>query len=137
MANVTVPTGQDPAVLIAAVEPSKRKREAVRLLALMSDVTLATPLMWGPTMIGFGTYAYHYPSGRKGEFFRVGFSPRKSALSLYGLKDDDGALAMLANLGPHTTGAGCVYVKNLDAVDEAVLRALVHRGYQRPKLHEA
>ncbi len=103
----------------------------------MSDVTGATPVMWGPSMIGFGTYSYRYPSGRTGEFFRVGFSPRKSALSLYGLKDDEGAEAMLVDLGPHTTGAGCVYAKNLDALDESVLRALVLRGFQRPKLHEA
>ncbi len=137
MTNLTAPSTQDPAEFLAAVEPAKRKREGEQLLALMSDVTGATPVMWGPTMIGFGTYSYRYPSGRKGDSFRVGFSPRKSALSLYGLKDDEGAEAMLADLGPHTTGAGCVYVKSLDALDEAVLRTLVLRGFQRPKLHEA
>lgn len=137
MANVTVPNAQNPADLLALVEPAKRKREGEQLLALMTEVTGTTPVMWGPSMVGFGTYAYRYPSGRKGEFFRVGFSPRKSALSLYGLKDDERAEAMLADLGPHTTGAGCVYVKNLDALNNAVLRALVLRGFQRPKLHEA
>ncbi len=137
MANATVPNAQNPAEFLALVEPAKRKREGEQLLALMTEVTGATPVMWGPTMIGFGTYAYRYPSGRTGEFFRVGFSPRKSALSLYGLKDDEGAEAMLADLGPHTTGAGCVYVKSLDTVNEDVLRALVQRGFERPKLHEA
>ncbi len=137
MANVTAPTEHSPAEYLEAVEPPKRRQEAEQLLALMSEVTGATPFMWGPSMIGFGTYRYCYPSGRKGEFFRVGFSPRKSALSLYGLKDDERAEAMLADLGPHTTGAGCVYVKRLDAVDESVLRALVKRGFERPKLHEA
>ncbi|WP_291380277.1 DUF1801 domain-containing protein [Demequina sp.] len=137
MANVTAPTEQSPAEFLTSVEPLKRRQEGERLLALMSEVTGADPFMWGPSMIGFGTYRYCYPSGRKGEFFRVGFSPRKSALSLYGLKDDERAEAMLADLGPHTTGAGCVYVKKLDAVDEAVLRKLVKRGFERPKLHEA
>jgi hypothetical protein len=137
MGNLTVPNAQDPAEFLASVEPAKRKSEGEWLLRLMSDVTGATPVMWGPTMIGYGTYTYRYPSGRTGEFFRVGFSPRKSALSLYGLKDDEGAEAMLADLGPHTTGAGCVYVKSLDALDEDVLRALVLRGFERPKLHEA
>lgn len=137
MANVTAPTPMSPAEFLAAVEPARRRLEGDRLLALMSEVTGVAPVMWGPSMVGFGSYVYRYPSGRKGEFFRVGFSPRKSALSLYGLKDDDRAVAMLADLGPHTTGAGCVYVKRLDAVDETVLRALVKRGFERPKLHEA
>ncbi len=137
MANVTVPTSLSPADFLREVEPAPRRREGELLMALMSEVTGATALMWGPSMIGFGSYVYRYPSGRKGEFFRVGFSPRKSALSLYGLKDDDRAVAMLADLGPHTTGAGCVYIKRLDTVDDAVLRALVKRGFERPKLHEA
>src|SRR5680860_673684 len=103
MANMTLPNAQNPEDFLALVEPAKRKREGEQLLALMTEETGATPVMWGPTMIGFGTYAYRYPSGRKGEFFRVGFSPRRSALSLYGLKDDEGAGVMLADLGPHTT----------------------------------
>ena len=137
MANLTVPTDQSPTEFLATVEPVKRRLEGERLLALMTEVTGAAPVMWGPSMIGYGAYQYRYPSGRKGEFFRVGFSPRKSALSLYGLQDDERAQAMLADLGPHTVGAGCVYVKKLDAVDDAVLRALVKRGFERPKLYES
>jgi len=137
MANATVPTLQDPAEFLAAIEHPRRRAEGQRLLQLMTEVTGDPARMWGPSIVGFGEYTYHYPSGRKGDFFRVGFSPRKTALSLYGLKDDDRAAAMLADLGPHTTGAGCVYVKRLDLVDETVLRALVKRGFERPKLHEA
>jgi hypothetical protein len=137
MANATVPTAQDPAEFLAAVEPSRRRVEGVKLLELMIEVTGGPARMWGPSMVGFGEYTYRYPSGRKGSFFRVGFSPRKTALSLYGLKDDERAESMLADLGPHSTGAGCVYVKRLDLVDETVLRALVKRGFERPKLHEA
>lgn len=137
MANATVPTSQDPAEFLAVIEPQRRRVEGIRLLELMIEVTGSPARMWGPSIVGFGEYTYRYPSGRKGDFFRVGFSPRKTALSLYGLKDDERAEAMLADLGPHTTGAGCVYVKRLDAVDQAVLRALVKRGFERPKLHEA
>ncbi len=136
MANATVPTGVDPAQFLAAVEPLSRKREGEALLALMSEVTGAPPVMWGPTMVGFGTYSYRYPSGRTGDFFRVGFSPRKAALSLYGLQDDALTQAMLADLGPHTAGAGCVYVKKLDALDHGVLRALVRLSYATAKPHE-
>jgi len=135
-ANTTVPTGHSPTEFVAAVEPARRRTEAELLLALMAEVTGAEPAMWGPTMIGFGTYSYRYASGREGEFLRVGFSPRKGALSLYGLKDHDSSAPLLAALGPHTDGVGCLYVKHLDAIDLAVLRELVRIGYEQPKLFE-
>ena len=136
MANTTVPTGREPAEFLAALDPINRRREGEALLALMSEITGASPVMWGASMIGFGTYSYRYASGRTGEYFRVGFSPRKTALAIYGLKDDEITERMLADLGPHTTGAGCIYVKNLDALDEAVLRTMVRLGYELPKPHE-
>lgn len=136
MANLTQPTGQDPTAFVAGVEPQKRRIEGERLLALMKAATGDKPVMWGPTMIGFGQYKYRSPSGREGDFFRVGFSPRKPALSLYGLKDDEGAVPLLLALGPHTASVGCIYVKSLDALDLDVLSELVRIGYERPKLYE-
>jgi len=136
MANTTVPTGQSPADFLSAVEPLKRRVEGQQLLALMAEVTDAKPVMWGPTMIGFGRYAYRYASGREGEFLRIGFSPRKPALSLYGLKDHESAAPLLDALGPHTTGAGCIYVTSLDAIDLDVLRQLVRIGFTHTKVYE-
>jgi len=121
---------------LAGVEPLRRRVEGEQLLALMSEVSGDEPVMWGPTMIGFGRYAYRYASGREGDSLRIGFSPRKQAVSLYGLNDHESAAPLLTVLGPHTTGAGCVYVKRLDEIDLDVLRELVRIGYEQPKTYE-
>ena len=137
MANLTQPTDQDPAAFLAGVAPEKRRAEGQALLALMAAATGDKPVMWGPTMIGFGRYEYRSPSGREGDYFRVGFSPRKPALSVYGLKDHESQAPLLAAVGPHTSSVGCVYVKNLAELDLDVLSELVRIGYQQPKLYEA
>lgn len=97
----------------------------------MTEATGDTATMWGSSIVGFGSKHYRYDSGREGDWMIVGFSPRKAQLSLYGLKDAEGASALLEQLGPHSAGAGCVYVKRLDAIDEGVLRALIDLAYGR------
>jgi hypothetical protein len=129
--NLTQPTDQPVDDFLASVEPERRRDEGRRLVAIMGDVTGASPVMWGPTMVGFGTRHYRYASGHEGDSMKVGFSPRKAQISLYGLKEDSAAEQLLAALGPHTTGVSCVYVKRLDAVDEGVLRELIELGYAR------
>lgn len=133
MANATLPTDQDPRDYLASVEPERRRLEGEILLGLMEEATGANAVMWGPTMVGFGSYTYRYASGREGDWLRVGFSPRKAAVSLYGLKDHAGAEPLLAALGPHTDGVGCIYVKRLDSIDLDVLRELVRLAYAVPK----
>ncbi|WP_084103856.1 DUF1801 domain-containing protein [Demequina sp. NBRC 110056] len=130
MANKTRPTPQSVEDFLASVMPERRREEGLRLHALMSEVTGDEGVMWGPTMVGYGSYHYRYASGREGDMLRVGFSPRKAQLSLYGLNEDPGQKALLERLGPHTTGVSCVYVKRLDDIDEEVLRDLVDLGYQ-------
>ena len=115
----------DRAAWLSGVEPARRV-EAERLLELFADVTGWEPRLWGPSMVGFGRYEYRYDSGHGGESLVVGFSPRKAELSLYGLIA--GTEVLLAKLGPHRAGKGCVYVKRLAAVDEAVLRAMIREG---------
>jgi len=126
----TVPTGASVDAFLAAVEPERRRIEGQRLSAIMTEVTGEEPVMWGPSIVGFGLMHYTYASGRQGDWMKVGFSPRKAALSLYGLRGED-AGGLLAGLGPHTSGAGCVYVKKLDEIDEGVLRRLVALAYAR------
>ncbi len=137
MANATVPTDQDPRDFLAGVEPERRRVEGEALLNLMEHATGQPAVMWGSSIVGFGSYVYRYSTGRQGDWLRVGFSPRKSALSLYGLKDHSDAGEMLAQLGPYTGGVGCIYVKRLDAIDLDVLSELVRRSYSRPKETEA
>ena len=108
-----------------SVEPARRA-EAERLLTLFAEATGWEPRLWGPSIVGFGRYVYRYDSGHGGESLVVGFSPRKAELSLYGLLGADDAL--LARLGPHRAGKGCLYLKKLDGVDEDALHGLIQAG---------
>jgi hypothetical protein len=121
-------TDQDPAAVVAAIEHPTRKRDAIELAELMNQVTGEAPAMWG-NILGWGNYHYDYASGHSGDFCRVGFAPGKQRLSLYGLRDAPGADALLAKLGKHKTGVGCVYVNKLADVDRDVLRQLIEIGW--------
>lgn len=115
----------DPVAWLAGVEP-ERQADAARLLAIFAEETGWEPRLWGPSMVGFGRYEYRYDSGHGGESLVAGFSPRKAELSLYGMIA--GTEALLPKLGPHRAGKGCLYVKRLAAVDEAVLREVIRAG---------
>jgi Domain of unknown function (DU1801) len=120
----TKPTHAAPEEFIAGVEHEQRRTDSRELLALMKDVTGEPPKMWGPSIVGFGRYRYQYASGREGEMCLTGFSPRKQSLVLYlgpGLDNT----ALLAKLGKHKRGEGCLYINKLDDVDREVLRELV------------
>ncbi len=127
--NKTQPTDADPEVFIRSVGNPIRRRDGLALLAMMQEATGAPPVMWGPSMVGFGRYHYTYASGREGDALAVGFSPRTSALALYGLTYAPGASALLARLGPHRLGAACLYVTSLAKVDSPVLEELIELGY--------
>jgi len=124
MTQKTLPTDVPVDEFLATLDP-RRSAEGSELVALFEEVTGAPAVMWGPSMIGFGTYAYRYASGHEGTWPRAGFSPRKAKLSLYGLQTHPDAPALLDRLGPHTTGVDCVYVTRLSQIDLDVLRELV------------
>lgn len=128
---VTEPTGVPVEAFLATVEPARRRSEGEEVVRLIGEVTGAPPVMWGPSIIGWGTLHYRYASGREGDWMKVGFSPRKAQLTFYGLKDTPEGEGELANLGPHTTGAGCAYVKRLDQIDRDVLARLVEIAFAR------
>ena len=116
-----------PAFLDACVDV-ERRADAKALAKLMQKVTGDKPTMWGPSIVGFGSYHYTYESGREGDAPIVGFSPRKAANVLYGTIGFGGAEALLATLGKHTTGKGCLYIKKLANVDIRVLEMLVEKA---------
>lgn len=113
---------------LAGVTPAKRRRDAQTLLALMQRATGTQPRMWG-SIVGFGQYHYRYQSGREGDAPAAGFAARKAATTVY-VSDGVAAHAdALERLGPHTTGVGCLYIKDLEAVDLPVLEAIITRSY--------
>lgn len=123
----TGPTTADVSAFLDAASPAHRVAEGHRLNALMTEITGSEPVLWGPSMVGYGSYHYRSSVNPRthGDWPKVAFSPRKSAISLYGLKDLPEGAALLPELGSYTEGAGCVYVKRLDQIDEAVLRRLI------------
>ncbi len=123
--NKTKATAVDPMVFIDAVADVQQRADAQRICAMMALLSGAPPLMWGPSIIGFGRYCYRYESGRQGEMCRIGFSPRKGQTVLY-LNDGYGHRAgQLMRLGKHSTGKSCLYIKRLSDIDIAVLEEMI------------
>jgi len=123
--NKTKPTSLSVAAFIDAITDPTRRADARVLVRVMQSAAGEKPRMWGPSIIGFGSYHYRYESGREGDMPLIAFSPRKTATVLYNLTGSDDCKALLAKLGKHTTGKGCLYIKKLADVDQEVLEAMV------------
>ena len=126
----TKPTEVEVDAYLAAVTPEAKRADAEALCRLLGAWSGETPKMWGPSMIGFGSYHYRYATGTEGDSFRVGFSPRASAFSIYLMgtyfeSSAPAAEALFARLGKFTRGKACLYVKKLADIDLAVLEELV------------
>lgn len=118
----------DVAAIIAAIPDEQRTRDASDLLDLMRRVTGEPPVVWGPDTIGFGRYHYRYTSGQEGDFFMVGFSPRKDRLTLYLMSGLRGFDDILERLGVHRASKSAVHIKRLDDVEHAVLEELIEES---------
>ena len=132
----TKPTQVSVEDFLAAVEPPAKREEGEVLAALFQRVTGEEPVMWGPSIIGYGQYHYRYASGHEGDMCRVGFSPRKAKHSLYIMDcaDDQEEAAyapLLARMGKHSRGKACLYVNKLAGIDLGVLEQMVALGWQR------
>ena len=123
--NKTRPTTSSPAAYIAALTDPTRRSDAKVLIQLMQRASGEKPVMWGPSIIGFGSCHYKYDSGREGDMPLIGLSPRKAASVLYGLLGPSDAGDLLAKLGKHSTGKGCLYIKKLADIDPRVLETLI------------
>jgi len=126
----TKPTDQSVRFFLDSVASEQRRQDAYTILALMREATQEEPVMWGDSIVGFGSYHYRYASGREGDWFLTGFSPRKQNLTLYVMAGFDEYDDLLAKLGKHKTGKSCLYLNKLADVDQEVLRELVSKSAQ-------
>lgn len=120
----TTVTGASVADYLEARGAEEQQKDAHALIQMMRAVTRQEPKMWGPSIVGFGSYHYVYPSGHSGDAPIAGFAIRGREIVIY-LADDDARDALLARLGPHRTGKCCLYVKRLGDLDKAVLKELI------------
>ena len=124
----TKPTAVSVESHIAAIANEEQRKDARRLVALMRKVTEQEPRMWGPSIVGFGSYHYQYPSGHEGDSALTGFAARGRELVVYIAPDFESRGVLLAKLGQHRTGKVCVYIRRLANVDLKILEALVARS---------
>jgi len=129
----TKPTKVSAASHIAAIENEEQRSDARTLVALMRRVTGQPPRMWGPTIVGFGSYHYKYATGHEGDSALAGFAVRGSDLVVYIASGFEGRDALLETLGKHKTGKVCVYIRRLANVDLKVLETLVTRSVAHTK----
>jgi hypothetical protein len=123
--NKTKPTKVSVSAFIDAVTDETKRADAKALVKLMQRATGEEPKMWGPSIIGFGSYHYTYESGREGDMPLAGFSPRKAATVFYGMAGGGDLEGLRAKLGKYTAGGGCLYIKKLADVDQKVLEMLI------------
>ena len=123
--NKTKPTQLSVAASIDAIADETKRADAKVLVKLMQNATGEKAAMWGPSIIGFGSYHYKYDSGREGDMPLIGFSPRKAATVLYLMLGTGNYAKQLAKLGKHSTGKGCLYIKQLTDVDQRALAELI------------
>ena len=115
------------------VENEQKRKDSFEIIKMMQQATKEEPKMWGPAIIGFGSYHYKYESGREGDWFITGFSPRKQNLTLYVMGSFNPHTELLEKLGKHKTGVGCLYINKLKDVDTKVLKELIKQSVKAAK----
>lgn len=126
----TVATKKEVQLFIKKIVDESKRKDCEYLIEVCTDITGSPPVIWGDSIIGFGHYHYVYDSGREGDFFRVGFSPRKQNLVLYIMSGVNRYPDLLASLGPHKTGKSCLYLTSLQRNDLNVLKELITTSVQ-------
>ena len=129
--NKTKPTSASVDDFIAAIGNLRRRADALNALKIYKEITGLPPVMWGPSIIGFGTHHYSYASGREGTMPAACFSPRKANMTFYVGSEFEGAEALYASLGKHKKSVACLYINKLDDVDLEILREIIFRQYTR------
>ncbi len=125
----TTETKASVTAFVNAVPDARKRKDAKKLLKMFKEITGEKPKMWGPSIIGYGKYHYKYESGREGVICKSGFSPRKTALTLYVLDGFPRVEELLGKLGKYKTGKSCLYINKLEDVDEKILFELVKSSW--------
>lgn len=131
--NKTKQTKASVNTFINGLDEEKTKMDCLRVIELMNEITGEEPRMWGTSIVGFGTYHYKYESGREGDFFITGFSPRKQNLTLYIMSGFSKYDDLMSKLGKYKTGKSCLYIKSLDDIDIKVLKKLIKESVKYMK----
>lgn len=140
MAKVELKTQKndgDVGKFLDSIEDEQQKNDAKIVVQMMKEASGEKPVMWGESIIGFGTYDYKYATGREGEWMRIGLSPRKQALTLYIMDGFAQSHELLNRLGKYKTGKACLYIKKLEDVDMGVLRELIVKAYEAKAMGES
>jgi hypothetical protein len=124
----TKPNEQSVEAFLNSVEDEKKRQDCLTVLEIMRQITKAEPQMWGTSMVGFGTYHYKYESGREGDWFVAGFSPRKQNLTLYIMAGFSRYDELLSKLGKFKTGKSCLYINKIEDVDLKTLKELIKQS---------
>ena len=121
----TKPTKADVEKFLNSIKDEKKREDAFKVLKIMKQITKEEPKMWGPSIVGFGSYHYKYESGREGDMCMTGFSPRKQNLTIYIMPGFERYEKLIKNLGKYKTGKSCLYINKLEDVDLKVLKELI------------
>lgn len=113
---------------ISGIADEQRREDCVKILKIMRDITKAEPKMWGSSIVGFGNHHYKYDSGREGDWFITGFSPRKQNLTLYFMSGLQSSENLLKKLGKHKIGKGCLYIRSIEDIDLITLKELIKQS---------
>jgi hypothetical protein len=135
--NKTQPTQMSVTYYLASLQPDKKREDAMAVNALMRRVSGEVPRMWGESIVGFGKQRYKYESGREGDWFLVGFAPRKANLVLYIMPGFKEYGPLMKKLGKYKTGKSCLYINKLSDVNVAVLEQLVARSVEHMRAQAA
>ena len=121
----TAPNNKDVVVFLNQIENETKKADSFLLLNLLKKISGESPVMWGDSIVGFGKYHYVYDSGREGDMFLTGFSPRKQNIVVYIMNGCRSYKEDLSTLGKHRTGSSCLYLTKLDAIDLTALEKII------------
>ena len=126
----TTPNDKSVEEFLDSIEIEQKRKDCFEILEMMAQITQASPKMWGESIVGFGNYHYKYESGREGDWFLTGFSPRKQNLTLYIMSGFQQYDTLMQQLGKYKTGSSCLYIKRLSDIDKTILKQLIEESVQ-------